>query len=140
MNSYLEMQKRRLAELSGFTIKQAATQEEFDKGMRELGFDPNDTHKIVRFHGGVFMRKVDYLVYAAICMRHDEEHEKALAADQDGTGYAYEMFLHNLAQNARNFSETRHVCAGFTALIHRQPHLAKALENAAREHLKNLEM
>ena len=144
MNSYLEMRKRHQAEVNAFPIKWAFNNGQLVEGMRELGLNPEDTDKVVSIGGGGFMRKSDFLEFKAMMERHQKEREDALAADKNGNGYAYEMFLYELANHEYcvtfSYEETLDACGLSYEDILNRPNLAKALKKAENEYLKNVRM
>ena len=143
MISYLEMRKRHQAEVNAFPIKWAFNNEQLVEGMRELGLSPEDMDKVVSIGGG-FMRKSDFPKFRAMLERHQKEHEDALAADKHSNGYAYEMFLCELANHeycvTASYEETLDACGLSYEDILTRPNLAVALKKAEYEYLINSRM
>lgn len=143
MTSYLEMRKRHQAEVNAFPIKWAFNSEQLVEGMRELGLSPEDMDKVISIGGG-FMRKSDFPEFRAMLERHQKEHEDALAADKHSNGYAYEMFLCELASHeyrvTASYEETLDACGLSYEDILARPNLAVALKKAEYEYLINSRM
>lgn len=65
--------------------------------MGKWGLDPEkDLDKIYRIPGGGFIQKKDHKHFHEVLDRHNAEMEAAKAADEDGTGFLYQMFKYEL--------------------------------------------
>lgn len=97
MNRYDEMIQRQQEEFNAFPLGAAFNDEQFAEMMEKWGLTANDTDKIVRLGDtGCFLRKSDREEFWAMRRRHDREMREAIAADEDGTGFIYEMFRSEL--------------------------------------------
>lgn len=104
MNRYAEMRNRQQEEFNKFPIKFAFSQEQFERGMRELGLKPTDTDKVCKTIAGGFLRKSDAPAMHEILARHHKEIEDAIAADKTGKGFIYEMFLYELRNHEYGYT------------------------------------
>lgn len=144
MNPYIEMKQRHQAEVNAFPMKFAFTKESLARGMRELGLDPGkDMEKIVAIPGGGFIRKSDKQSFLDLLSRHEKEREEAVAADKDGTGYAYHMFRYEMANH--EYAYTRDISSTLDALgytieeISANQALSDAFLNARKDYLNEAE-
>lgn len=96
MNAYQELRMHQQEEVDKFPMKFAFSQKQFEEGMKELGLKPTDTKKVVGIPGGGFIRKSDAPALKEMFLRHAKERAAAVAADSDGMGYIYDMFLYEL--------------------------------------------
>lgn len=105
MNAYLEMKERHQKEFNEFPMKFAFSDKQFEEGMRELGLEPTDTDKVYSLgETGGFYRRSDAEKLHEMLKRHTEEEDAAIAADTDGTGYAYEMFYYELGDHEYSYT------------------------------------
>ncbi len=143
MSSYSELLHRHQKEVNAFPIKWAFSDSQFNQAMRELGLDPSDTDAIIGIGGGGFMRKSDNEAFHAMLDRHQQERNEAIAADKDGTGYLYEMFLYELGNHEYIFTydpeETFAACGVTAEQVESNPIMKQAFINAKRDYLKRAE-
>lgn len=105
MNSYAELRQRQQKEFDAFPIGFAFSGEQYERQMREWGFEPTDTDKVVSLGvGGGFIRKTDMEAFHEMTDRHSKEREEALAADTTGEGYIYDMFRYELANHEYGYT------------------------------------
>ena len=97
MNSYKMLKEKHQQEVNAFPIQFAFSNEQFERGMRELGLEPTDTDKICRVLGSGFIRSTDSSEFLNMFNRHRKEREEAIANDKTGEGYILEMFKCELA-------------------------------------------
>lgn len=139
MNSYQEMQQRHQQEIDAFPIMFAFNHAQFAEGMRKLGLNPSQTDQIVEIEGGGFIRKSDKQALLDTFARHRQERETALAADEDGAGYAYQMFLSELGNHeycyTMDVSEALAACGLTQKEVNAKPNLRKALTHAIDDYL-----
>ena len=142
MNRYKELRNRQQEEFNKFPIKFAFSQEQFERGMRELGLEPTDTDKVCKTIAGGFLRKSDAPAMHEILTRHHKEIEDAIAADKDGTGFVYDMFLYELQNHEYGYTwETEDTLEslGYTEeQVEADPKLKAGFEKA-KKHIQNLE-
>lgn len=104
MNRYRELRERQQEEFNKFPIKFAFSQEQFERGMRELGLKPTDTKKVCKTVAGGFLRKSDAPAMHEMLSRHQKEIEDEIDADKDGTGFVYDMFLYELQNHEYGYT------------------------------------
>lgn len=141
METYQEMERRHQQEVNQFPFMFAFSNEQFDAGMRKLGLHPNQTDQISSIGGGGFIRKSDSKAMHEMFARHKQEREAAIAADQDGTGYAYRMFLYQLGNHeyciTQDLEETLEACNLTVDEVNGNPNLLKALARAIHDYMKH---
>ena len=105
MNRYLEMKSKRSAAFNSFPMFFAFTDRSFEEGMRKLGFEPEDTDEICRLDGcGGFIRKTDKEAFLSLCRQQNQELADAIAADETGLGFIYDMFLYELKNHEYGYT------------------------------------
>ena len=86
------------------------------------------------------MLKEDYPRFEEMCTRHARERREAIASDKDGTGYIFEMFKYELANNEYGYTMSNSQTLehlGFTREdIEANPALNNGLELAKKAILK----
>ena len=102
MTLYQEIRIRQQKEFDAFPIKAAFSNAQFEKAMRDWGFSPSDTDKIVSIGAGCFIRKSDKDSFLSMCKRHDEEMEKA--KQDGGATFYYDMFYHELKNHEYGYT------------------------------------
>ncbi len=96
-NRYAVLRKRQQEEFDKLPLGFAFSNKQFDEMMKRWGLDPDkDLDKIYRIPGGGFVQKKDHALLHETMERHQRETEEAIAADPDGTGFVYEMFLYEM--------------------------------------------
>lgn len=76
--TYLELRQRQQHEFNMLPLKFAYSDEQFKKGMKELGFDPTDTDKVIKIYGDpTFCRKEDVDKIHDFIERSSKELEEA---------------------------------------------------------------
>lgn len=96
--TYIEMRQRQQKEVNDFPCFFAFSDEQFNKGMENLGLKPNDTAAICRGPiPAMFLKKDDAKSYIEMMKRLDKELREAIAAD-DGApgGFICEIFRYEL--------------------------------------------
>ena len=94
--TYQEMKKRWQEELKKIPKKFAFTDEQFKKGMKELGLNENDTDKIIGIGAGGFMKKTDVEAYKELSQKHFKEFWTEITKDAVGDKFIKNMFLYEL--------------------------------------------
>jgi len=106
-NRYLNLKVRHQKEFDKFPMFFAFTDKSFAEGMKRLGLSPTDTDKIYSLKGtGGYYRKTDAATLQEMTERHRREIDEAIAADETGTGFIYEMFNTELANHEYIFTES----------------------------------
>lgn len=96
-NRYAVLREKQQEEFNKLPLGFAFSNKQFDEMMKGWGLDPDkDLDKIYRIPGGGFVRKKDHALLHETMDRHQKEMEEAIAADPDGTGFVYEMFLYEM--------------------------------------------
>ena len=137
MNRYAELKQRQQEEFNAFPMQYAFSNQQFAEGMAALGLTPADTDKIYKTPGNEFYRREDGPRLKEMMDRFGRELREAIAGDQTGDGFIYEMFLYELDNHeygcTRDTEDT--LCAlGYTAdEILGNPRLKRGIEKAITE-------
>ena len=140
MNKYTEMKERQQKEVNAMPIKFAFSNKQFDDIMSEWGFSPDDTSKIYKLGstGGFYRREDSALIFGTL-ERHEIEKREAIAADTDGTGYIYDMFLYELANNeycvTYDLEPTLDACGLTEEEVLASPALLAVLKKAKKDYM-----
>ena len=115
----------------------AFSDRQFAEGMAALGLGPTDTDKIYKAPGGGFYRRENSPRLEEMMERFDRELAEAIAADETGDGFIYEMFLYELDNHeygyTRDTEETLDAL-GYTAKqVLGDPRLKRGIEKAVTE-------
>ena len=97
MNRYAEMQRKQQERMNALPIKYAFSKKQFEEMMHEWGLTTEDTDKIYRlgYTGGYYLKTDSELIKNTL-LSFEEEQDDAVAADETGEGFVYEMFLYEL--------------------------------------------
>lgn len=96
-NRYAVLREKQQQEFNKLPLGFAFSNKQFDEMMKGWGLDPDkDLDKIYQIPGGGFVQKKDHALLHETMDRHQKEMEEAIAADPDGTGFVYEMFLYEM--------------------------------------------
>ena len=137
MNRYMELKQRQQAEFNAFPMQFAFSERQFAEGMAALGLAPTDTDKIYSAPGGGFYRREDSQRLKDMMNRFDRELAEAVAADETGEGFVYEMFLCALDDHEFGYTmdtEEALDALGYTAAeVLGDPRLKRGIEKAATE-------
>ena len=100
MNRYRELKDRHEKMMNEFPMFFAFNQKQFAEGMEKLGLKPDETDKIYKLGGtGGFYKKTDSDKLKEMFNTFDREMKEAIAADETGEGFIYDMFNHELANH-----------------------------------------
>ena len=137
MNRYADLKLRQHREFNAFPMIFAFSDKQFAEGMAALGLEPTDTDKVYRTSGGGFYRKEDSPRLKEMMDRFDRELKSAIAADETGDGFIYEMFLYELNNHEYGYTmdmEDTLDALGYTAdEIFGDPRLKRGIEKAVME-------
>lgn len=138
MNRYAELRQRQQEEFNALPLGFAFGQKQFDEMMRGWGLDPEkDTDKIYSIGAGGYVQKKDAELLHETHKRLDEEMEAAIAADETGEGFIYEMFLYELDNHEFGYTmdtEDTLDALGYTAeQVLADPRLKRGIEKAVTE-------
>lgn len=137
MNRYADLKRRQQEEFSAFPMQFAFNDRQFAEAMAELGLGPTDTDKVYRAPGGGIYRCEDGPRLKEMMDRFDRELQEAIAADQTGDGFIYEMFLYELDNHEYGYTmdtEDTLDALGYTAdEVLGDPRLKRGIEKAVTE-------
>ena len=106
METYKQMKDRHQAEVNALPLAFAFSRDQYRERLAKWSITEEEAEAgaIVGIGGGGFIRSSDRdLVIGTFERIHDEE-QAAIKADQDGTGYIYEMFLTELANHEYSYT------------------------------------
>lgn len=138
MNRYADMKRRQQQEFSALPVGFAFNKSQFKEVMEGWGLDPEkDTDKICSIGAGGYIRKMDTDLLHQTRERHSAELASAIAEDETGEGFIYEMFLYELDNHEYSYTEdtteTLDVL-GYTAEeVLGDPRLKRGIEKAVTE-------
>ena len=135
MNRYAELRKRQQEEFNKLPLGFAFSNKQFEEMMHRWGLDPEkDTDKLYRIPGGGFIQKKDHALLHETTERHQAELQAAIAADETGEGFIYEMFLYELDNHEYGYTgdtEEALDALGYTAdEVLGDPRLKRGIEKA----------
>lgn len=105
MNAYREMKYRHQEEVNALPLHFAFSKKQFEEEMKSMGLDPyDDIDKLYKGIGGSFYLKTDSQTINSTLARHQKEFDDAVASDETGNGFIFDMFLEEL--NNHEFSYT----------------------------------
>ena len=137
MNRYADLKRRQQEEFNAFPMQFAFSTEQFNQAMAALGLDLTDTDKVYRVPGGGFYRREDGPRFKEMLDRFDQELKDAIAGDQTGDGFIYEMFLYELDAHEYGYTMDRSDtldALGYTAdEVLGDPRLKRGIEKAVTE-------
>ena len=100
MNKYRALKARHQNMMNELPMFFAFSDKQFDEGMAKLGLNPDDTDKIYRLGStGGYYRKSDSGKLKEMFATFDREMKEAIAADETGEGFIYDMFNYELANH-----------------------------------------
>ena len=137
MNRYEDLKQRQQQEFSAFPMQFAFSDSQFAEGMAALGLEPTDTDKIYKAPGGGFYRREDGPRLYDMMGRFDRELQEAIAEDETGDGFIFEMFLYELGNHeydvTMELNETLDALGYTMEDIQADPRLCHGLERARLE-------
>ena len=137
MNRYADLKQRQHQEFSAFPMQFAFSDSQFAEGMAALGLEPTDTDKIYKAPGGGFYRREDGPRLYDMMGRFDRELQEAIAGDQIGDGFIYEMFLYELDNHEYGYTmdteDTLDALGYTTEEVLGDPRLKRGIEKAVTE-------
>ena len=119
MSEYRKMMDRHQEEVNNLPLGFAFSTKQYEEMMEQWGLDPEkDKDKIVSLSGcGGYVQKKDRDIVVELFDRHDKEMKDAIAADQTGDGFIYEMFLCELDDHEYGYTgdiDDTLDCLGYT--------------------------
>lgn len=107
-NRYSEMRSRQQAAYNDFAkqfIFYAFSNGQFEEGMKKLGLDPEaDKEKICFIGSGAYILKDHSADLNDIFRRSRDELQAAIAADQTGDGFIFDMFIAELQDHEFSYT------------------------------------
>ena len=105
MNAYTALKKKHQDEVNAFPMFFAFNKQQFEEGMKELGLKPTDTDKIYKLGStGGYYRKSDSAAFHEMFTRQAQEMKEAIAADETGNGFIYDMFNYELGNHEYGYT------------------------------------
>lgn len=100
-NAYRELKQRQEQAINAFPFVWAFSEKQFAENVRsKWGLDPEkDLEKICSIGGGGYIRKADREELEALLERNRAELQEAIAADQTGEGFIFDMFNYELGNH-----------------------------------------
>lgn len=136
MNRYADLNRRQQEEVHALPIGFAFGNKQFREMMEGWGLDPEkDLDKIYKLGGtGGFYKRTDSALIRDTFTRHEAELAEAIAADETGGGFIYEMFLYELDNHEYGYTrdtEDTLDALGYTAeQVLNDPRLKRGIEKA----------
>lgn len=136
-NAYRELKEKQQEEFNKFPLGAAFGNEQFKEMMEKWGLKEKDTDKIISLGAGAFIRKADKEAFLDLNRRHTAQLKEAIAADETGEGFIYQMFYYELANHEYGYTgdlEDTLDALGYTAEeINADERLLRGLNKAADE-------
>lgn len=105
MNKYKELKERQQAEINALPLGFAFSDSQFNEMMCGWGLDPaRDLDKIVNIGLGGFIQKKDRALMRDTFERHKRELKEAIAADETGEGFIFDMMLCELDNHEYSYT------------------------------------
>ena len=113
------MKRRQQQEFNALPIGFAFNRGQFREMMENWGLDPEkDTDEIHHVGYGGYVRKRDMELLCQVRDRHDAELETAIAGDETGDGFIYEMFLFKLENHEFGYTMDRCGAGDCSRVLH----------------------
>lgn len=143
MNTYQELKDRHQKEMDAFPLGAAFSNSQFEEMMQKWGLTVKDTDKICSIGGGCFIRKSDKEAFFNMLKRFKNETDAAIAADETGDGFIYDMFYYELANHeyciTYEYDETFDALGLTEEQVAADKRLLHGLKKAEKNYLKNCE-
>ena len=127
MNTYQELKDRHQKEMDAFPLGAAFSNSQFEEMMQKWGLTVKDTDKICPIGGGCFIPK--------------NEPDAAIAADETGDGFIYDMFYYELANHeyciTYEYDETFDALGLTEEQVVADKRLLHGLKKAEKDYLKD---
>ena len=106
METYRAMKDRHQTEVNALPLAFAFSHDRYLARLAEWNITEEEAKAgaIIGIGNGGFIRSSDRDLVVDTFKRHREERQAAIEADQDGTGYIYEMFLYELANHEYGYT------------------------------------
>ena len=140
METYRELRERQQQEVNSFPLGFAFGNKQFEEMMEKWGLDAkknSDLAQVAHLFSGAYILKKDIPAYKEMGRRHREELAEAIAGDETGEGFVYQMFLQELNNHEFGYTgdtEDTLVALGYTAEdVLEDPRLKRGIEKAVTE-------
>lgn len=141
MNTYQELKDRHQKEMDAFPLGAAFSNSQFEEMMQKWGLTVKDTDKICPIGGGCFIRKSDKEAFFNMLKRFKNETDAAIAADETGDGFIYDMFYYELANHeyciTYEYDETFDALGLTEEQVVADKRLLHGLKKAEKDYLKD---
>lgn len=139
MNAYKELKSRHQQEVNDFPKFFAFNNEQFEKGMKSLGLNPDDIKEIYSLEGtGGYYRRSDNDRLKEMFARHEKERQEAVETDKTGNGYLYDMFLCELANHEYTYTMELEDTLDALGLTYEDIEKSKPMKRALNKAIKKL--
>lgn len=140
-NQYKELKDRQQAEVNAFPMVFAFSRQQLVEGMRKLDLPPSATDQVCSIGAGGFCRKSDAPRLHEMFRRHRKELWDAIAADKNGQGFVYSMFVCELENHEYSYTgdvqDTLDALGITSRVMEKMPQLEKGLLLACRKVMQN---
>lgn len=141
MNTYEQLKNKHQKEMDAFPLGAAFSNAQFAEMMQKWGLTVDDTDKICSIGAGCFIRKSDKETFFNMLKRFKEETNAAIAADETGDGFIYDMFYYELANHeyciTYDYEETFDALGLTVEQINADKRLFHGLMKAKKDYLNN---
>ena len=104
-NEYLKLREKQQAEFDALPLKAAYGEKQFNEMMTAWGLDPvKDQNKVFHLVAGMYYLRKDSKLISETLKRHQEEMQKAIAADPTGEGFIFDMFTAEMANHEYGYT------------------------------------
>lgn len=140
MNEYRKLKERQQKEYNALPKFFAFSEEDFEKGMKELGLSPTDTDKIYTTKVGAYFRKEDYPLFLETMQHFHDELQKAISEDETGDNFIYQMFYTELVNHEYTFTEDTEDALTALNLTYEQVQADSRLKHGFHKAMKKLSL
>lgn len=140
-DSYKDIRKQHQKEFDKIPKIFVSNEEEFKRGLKELGFSEKDKNKVTAIGLGGFIKKTDILEYNNMQNKLLKELQLSIMADKTGEKFIKEMFLEEMKKS--KYSYTKDIepvlyTVGLTKeIVNDFENIKHGLELAKKEYLSN---
>lgn len=104
-NEYLKLREKQQAEFDALPLKAAYGEKQFNEMMAAWGLDPvKDQNKVYHLAAGMYYLRSDAQLIRETLKRHQEEMQKAIAADPTGEGFIFDMFTAEMTNHEYGYT------------------------------------
>lgn len=136
-NSYKLLKDDQQKRFGEFPCFYAYSQDQFEKGMIQLGLNPNDTDKIYHGVSGMYYLRENAKKLKGLMESFDLEFKQAIQSDKNGEKFILDMFTYELANHEYCYTMDDSDTLDYLGLdyeeIENSPSLKKGLKLAKRK-------